>query len=295
MVANYTWSFTTAPVAVTETFGEVYSLWDASTEPANIDGDSSAIEVGVRFQSDASGYITALRFYKDAENTGIHVGSLWTSSGALIARATFANETASGWQQVDLPTAVVIAANTPYVVSYHTNTGHYAATDGYFAAGYDNGPLHALRDGVSGPNGVYRLISASGFPLDSYNSTNYWVDVVFSTTRPAGPTVHSVTPAAGATGVNVGGVITATFNEMMEPSSIYTSTFELRDAGGALVPASVVAGGETPTVTLTPTSPLAYGMTYTAMIKGGATGVQNLSGNTMTTNYSWSFTTAVTP
>src|SRR5207247_1821779 len=106
MVANYTWSFTTAPVAVTETFGEVYSLWDASTEPANIDGDSSAIEVGVRFQSDASGYITALRFYKDAENTGIHVGSLWTSSGALIARATFANETASGWPQVDLPTPV---------------------------------------------------------------------------------------------------------------------------------------------------------------------------------------------
>ena len=294
LAANYSWSFTTvAAVSTSETsgLGCPCSLWNASAEPT-IDNESSSIEVGLRFQSDASGFITGFRFYKGLENTGNHVGSLWTNTGTLLARATFASETASGWQQVDLPTPVAITANTPYVVSYHANTGHYAATAGYFAVGFDNSPLHALRDGLNGSNGLYRYNTISSFPYDSYNSTNYWVDVVFSTTASSGPTVNSVTPSAGATGVNVGAVITATFNEMMEPSTVNTSTFELRDATGALVPASVLVGGETPTVSLMPSSPLAHATTYTATVKGGASGVQSLTGSSMTTNYSWSFTTA---
>src|SRR5207244_5308559 len=184
-----------------------------------------------------------------------HVGSLWTNTGALLARATFANETASGWQQVDLPTPVAITANTPYVASYHASAGHYAANAGYFAEGFDNSPLHALRDGLNGSNGLYRYNTISSFPYDSYNSTNYWVDVVFTTTASSGPTVNSVTPSAGATGFNVGSLITATFNEMMEPSTVNTSTFELRDATPATVPASVLAGGETPATTLMQSSP----------------------------------------
>ena len=42
-------------------------------------------------------------------------------------------------------------------------------------------PLHALQDGVSGGDGVYRYGTASGFPSSTFNSTNYWVDVVFAT------------------------------------------------------------------------------------------------------------------
>jgi Domain of unknown function (DUF4082) len=34
--------------------------------------------------------------------------------------ARFSGETASGWQQVNLPSPVAINANTTYVVSYHT-------------------------------------------------------------------------------------------------------------------------------------------------------------------------------
>jgi hypothetical protein len=41
--------------------------------------------------------------------------------------------------------------------------------------------LHALQDGVSGGNGVFQYGSSSVFPTNSYNATNYWVDVVFST------------------------------------------------------------------------------------------------------------------
>src|SRR5207253_2231057 len=118
------------------------------------------------------------------------------------ATATFANETSSGWQQVTFAAPVAITANTTYVASYHTNVGHYAATSGYFAAGFDSAPLHALASGVDGPNGVYRYGSASSFPNQTYLSGNYWMDVVFDTTArgdTTAPTVSSVAPAIGAT------------------------------------------------------------------------------------------------
>jgi hypothetical protein len=46
----------------------------------------------------------------------------------------------------------------------------------------DTAPLHALQNGVSGGNGGYAYGSAGSFPADAYNSTDYWVDVVFATT-----------------------------------------------------------------------------------------------------------------
>jgi len=157
------------------------SLWSASTVPAVVaDTDSNPVELGVKFQSDTAGYITGLRFYKSSTNMGTHVGSLWTSGGTLLARATFTSETASGWQQVDFSPPVAIAAGTVYVASYHTDTGHYAADERFFAtAGIDNAPLHALRSGASGNNGVYVYSATPMFPDSSYNATNYWVDVVF--------------------------------------------------------------------------------------------------------------------
>jgi hypothetical protein len=51
----------------------------------------------------------------------------------------------------------------------------------YFAsAGVDNGVLHALSNASSGGNGVYMYNANSAFPSNSYSSTNYWVDVVFT-------------------------------------------------------------------------------------------------------------------
>src|SRR5690606_13549935 len=142
--------------------------------------DPSAVELGVRFRSDVDGFVTGVRFYKGPANTGTHTGSLWSNNGMLLARATFVNETASGWQQVDFDTPVPITANTVYVVSYHAPNGHYSSSEGYFAAsGVDNPPLHAIRDGAGGSNGVYAYGSSSSFPASTYRSSNYWVDVVF--------------------------------------------------------------------------------------------------------------------
>jgi len=158
------------------------TLWSDSAVPkVAADSDSSPVELGVKFKSDIAGYITGVRFYKSATNTGTHVGSLWTASGALLARGTFTNETASGWQQLTFSTPVAIAANTVYVASYHTDVGHYAGDNGFFAtAGVDSPPLHALKDGAYGGNGVYVYSGAPAFPNQTWSASNYWVDVVFT-------------------------------------------------------------------------------------------------------------------
>jgi hypothetical protein len=158
------------------------SIWSGSVTPGTLtDPDTAAVEVGVKFRADSDGVITALRFYKSTANTGTHVGHLWTSTGTLLATATFTNETASGWQQVTLASPVPVTANTTYVASYYAPNGHYAVDDGFFAAsGVDNPPLHALANGVDGGNGVYRYGSGGGLPTSTFAASNYWVDVVFS-------------------------------------------------------------------------------------------------------------------
>ncbi len=176
------------------------SIWDDTDTPATASvNDVQAIEVGVKFQSDIDGYITGVRFYKGSLNTGTHIGNLWSSDGTLLGTATFVDETDSGWQQVSFDAPVSVAANTTYVASYHTEVGYYSASGGYFAtSGEDSPPLHALANGVDGPNGVYAYSSESTFPTDSFNATNYWVDVVFAVPDTTPPTVSMTNPADGA-------------------------------------------------------------------------------------------------
>jgi glucose/arabinose dehydrogenase len=104
------------------------------------------------------------------------------------------------------------------------------------------------------------------------------------------PTVTSVSPLNGATGISISANIIANFSESVNAATVTTTTFQLRDAGNNLIPASVsTSGGQ---VTLDPTSALSGSTVYTATITGGASGVKDLAGNALASNYSWSFTTA---
>ena len=172
---DVSWSFTTAALSGT------FTLWPETTVPGVEDaGPDNAVELGVKFSSDISGYITGIRFYKASTNTGTHVGNLWSNTGTLLATETFTGETASGWQQVNFSSPVAITADTVYVASYHTEVGHYSSDQHYFeGAGVDSPPLHALADNESGLNGVYTFGPAGSFPNAGWNSSNYWVDVVF--------------------------------------------------------------------------------------------------------------------
>jgi hypothetical protein len=96
----------------------------------------------------------------------------------LLATATFSNESASGWQQVNLASPASITVNPIYIASYHTN-GNYSADNDYFGTtAHVNSPLTAPATGSVGGNGVYAYGSASTFPTKSLQGNNYWVDVV---------------------------------------------------------------------------------------------------------------------
>ena len=173
----------------------------------------------MRFQADTGGVITGIRFYKSAANTGTHVGNLWTSTGTLLATATFTNETASGWQQVNFATPVAITANTVYVASYHTTVGHYCRGREYFAtAGVDSPPLHALQNTASAGNGLFTYDATTGctptvqpcFPASSFNCANYWVDVVFQNTFGISGTISGGGGNGATVTASAGGVVVAT-------------------------------------------------------------------------------------
>jgi hypothetical protein len=172
MASPFSWSFSTGGVAQCPC-----SIWqDAAPSGAADAADTSAVNLGLRFQVASDGMIAGIRFYKEADNTGTHTGSLWTAGGALLASGTFTSESGSGWQELDFSAPVAVTAGTTYVASYHTSTGHYAFTSGGLASAVTNGPLTALASG-----GVYAYGPGDAFPSNAYNASNYWVDVVYST------------------------------------------------------------------------------------------------------------------
>ena len=271
------------------------SIWGTNVTPTTTDsGDPASIEVGVKFTTDASGYITGIRFYKASTNTGTHIGNLWTSTGQLLASATFTNESASGWQQVNFSQPVAVNPNTTYVASYFAPNGHYSDDGAYFytvpqimqpESTVNSPPLHALQNTNGVVNGVYTYSGSSTFPTSSNDASNYWVDPVFSVTPNASPTVTSVTPGSGATGVPTSAAPTATFSQAVTPGTV---SFTVKDSGGNSVAGTVSFNSADTVATFTPSSPLAGSTTYTAAVSGA----QNASGTAMSGPFSWSFTTS---
>jgi hypothetical protein len=141
--------------------------------------DPNGVELGMKFTSSQSGTISGIRFYKGPQNSGTHTGTLWSAAGANLGTLTFQNETASGWQTASFTAPIAITAGTTYVVSYHSN-GNYSASANGFASAVTAGSLTAPSSASSGGNGLYAYGSASAFPTNSYNATNYYVDVIFN-------------------------------------------------------------------------------------------------------------------
>jgi Domain of unknown function (DUF4082) len=169
------------------------SLWSHNAAPAAAAtaNDPNGVDLGMRFQASAAGTVTGVAFYKDARNTGVHVGSLWTSSGGLLARVTFKNETSSGWQTALFSQPVAIAKGETYTVSYYAPDGEYSYTHNYFANPVQSGSLTA----PASDNGAYAYGASPVFPDDTHQATNYWVDVLFSN----GSTGSAPTPTASPT------------------------------------------------------------------------------------------------
>jgi len=104
------------------------------------------------------------------------------------------------------------------------------------------------------------------------------------------PAVTATTPINGATAVPITQIITASFNEAMNATTINMSTFLVTGAGGAAITGTVTYAGTT--ATFTPAAALTPGTLYTATI---TTGAEDPRGNSLTSDFIWMFTTGGLP
>ena len=131
-------------------------------------------ELATKITVDAPSSLTAIRFWKDAKETGTHTVRLWSSAGTVLASLPVTGETTgAGWQQATFATPIALAANTVYIVSVNANA-FFSTTRSGLATPLTSGIAHTANDIK---NGVYGA-SAGLFPTNSFSSTNYFVDVV---------------------------------------------------------------------------------------------------------------------
>ncbi|MCX5846295.1 MAG: Ig-like domain-containing protein [Deltaproteobacteria bacterium] len=103
------------------------------------------------------------------------------------------------------------------------------------------------------------------------------------------PTVVTTAPANGATGVATLTTVSATLSKTVDPVTVTSGTFSVNGPVGTVAGTIGVTDLE---LVFVPTSPLQYGVSYTATV---TTGVKDLAGNPLSARKDWSFTTSVVP
>ena len=180
------------------------------------DPDSAKVELGAQFKATVNGTVAAIRFYKGTGNTGTHTGRLYGPTGTLLKSVTFTAESATGWQQAMLSAPVAVTAGVMYTVSYVAPNGHYADDTGY--------PWPKVSGDLTALSGVYKY--GEGFPTSVWQSSNYYVDVVFA---------PEVTPTSGST--------TASSTLSDPPTSASTTSPTTTTAGGTATTTSPSPSG----------------------------------------------------
>jgi hypothetical protein len=144
---------------------------------------------------------------------------------------------------------------------------------------------------------VYPGGEFSAWYRDEWTTSNDFKDLAFQTyvtPDTTAPKVDTVKPTDGAKGVARGSSVTANFSEAVQAATLTSSTVQLF-SGHSTKPIkatlSVNPSTNPTSVTLTPSERLDANNSYTAKIKGDATGVKDLAGNPLASDFSWTFTT----
>ncbi|MDB5314180.1 MAG: Cadherin, partial [Rhodospirillales bacterium] len=214
------------------------SLFESAPITPTTSNDGQAIELGMQFSVGEPGTITQLKYWRaatDAGDSDVRDGHLWGQDGTLLATATFNSAAGqSGWQIATLAAPVAVAPGVEYTVSYRT-ANNYVATNGFFAPanevafdGLDNnaftdpfGKISAPQDEAGDGNGVYRYGADAVMPTDTFQSSNYWVDITFD-------------PAEGG-GTNQPPVFNAPFAFTVAENTTAVATLNVSDPDGTAI------------------------------------------------------------
>jgi methionine-rich copper-binding protein CopC len=271
---------TSTPVSPTGvTISGANTVFGDWTPPTPDSGDGSATTLGMIFVPSSDGFVNGVRFYKSAANTGTHTGTLYSSTGTVLATGTFTNETATGWQTLTFDAGVAVTAGTKYVVGYYAPVGHYAYTAYFFAPGPLTSASLTAIGGLGVANGVYA--SGSSYPNSSYHQSNYFVDPLFTLSTQAPLAANAVSPLVGAGSVLTSATVVGRFNKDPGDTSMAISLV----APGGPVAGTSTYDPATFQLTFTPTQPLAYSTTFTATITDAG----------LSAPFSWSFTSVAAP
>ncbi|MEO6269244.1 MAG: ice-binding family protein [Lautropia sp.] len=127
-------------------------------------------------------------------------------------------------------------------------------------------------------------------------SNHVWSFTTGAAADTIAPTISSVAPADGSTGVCLTRSVSATFSEAMDAATISTATFSVTDNGVA-VPGTVTYDAASQQARFVPTNAAGFAASkpLVATILSGGAGVKDLGGNPLASNRVWGFTTGTQP
>ena len=170
-----TWNFTTtlcpcslmAPTSAPSSGGN-------PVQDGRVGSGPWSYELGTKIQVTQPVSLVGIRYFKDAKETGSHVGRLWSSTGTLLGSVAFTSESASGWQEASFATPISLSVGTTYIVSVGLNA-YFGLTTFGLQTQITSGPLRSVADGQ---NGVFGAAPGT-FPTKfGSKSSNYFVDAV---------------------------------------------------------------------------------------------------------------------
>jgi Ice-binding-like/Bacterial Ig-like domain len=133
--------------------------------------------------------------------------------------------------------------------------------------------------------------AATSAGLSPLASSYVWTFTTGASTNTTAPLVNSTNPVATSIGAGSNQKITATFSEAMDSTTVTPITFTLMGPGETPVVGTVTYSAIGTSATFTPSTALIPDTTYSAAI---TTGVTDLSGNALASNFGWTFTTGDT-
>jgi len=247
-----------------------------------------------------TGRIDELRMYRRALNATEVVADMNASIDDLTPPTVTSTVPAASATNVD-PTANVSATFSEAVASVSAATFELRDAANQLVAGsvtYDGASHAATFDPtatlVGGATYTASVKGGAGGVTDlagNVLSANYsWT---FTTLDLTPPTVTATTPASAARNVLLSTTLQFTFSEPIDPTTVTTSTIQLKDTRNLAVSGTVSYDAATRVATLTPSASLLPTRTYTATVVSGASGVKDLAGNALATNYVSTFITTV--
>ena len=270
------------------------SIWDGATQPAvAASGDAARVEPGVKFTASVAGYVTGVRFFKGAGNTGTHLGSLWSGKARCsLARPSPAKARAAGSRSTSptrsrsAPAAPTSPPTTPPTATTRststTSPAPTATAPCTRSATAKQQRRLPLRSRAKLPRPKLAGQQLLGRPRLHHQRTPRHHPTHRHRRHPRRRSHRRPPPAPPSPPPS-------TKPSTPPPSPPPPSNSATAQARSSQPPS---AGTHSPGARPSPPpQPLANNTTYTATIKGGSNGIADPAGNHLASDHNWSFTT----